>query len=429
MPVATTREATPWLPHPGVDAHPRGSWLLALGFDLWISAFYRRTVVVPPDFHIAPGTLIASNHQRDVDGPMLGTVLVRRRALHFEWPLPFFATREDLFRSGILARLTVRWPRPVSALLGRVSLAWFFPLGHAEPMRRIREFTLGETLRALVDAGYGDADCATLLNARGRRATGITPGALSVRAAVARRDLPLEGWWGLRKITCAALAQLAPTFRATIDAQLAHFARRLDAGSCVYFAPEGTISRNGRFGRIRAGFFRLARMARVAPWIQPMALTYDVLGPGRPRVVVRIGDAFHADAGLERGAFDAMLKQAVTALAAVTPSHLLARFLLHGPATFTQDQLAGWIAQALATLRDNQRPLDPLFAHVRLAALVRNRVRWLERQRLVVRAGGHFRNVCPRDAAPCWHTRAGIARYLDNNLGDLVHDTAQTLPC
>lgn len=425
MPKRRTRT---WLPDAGLDDHPLGSWSLELGFDLWIHALYRRVVVLPDDFRIAPGTLIASNHQRDVDGPMLGTVLVRREGLSFRWPLPFFATREDLFRPGILSRLTVRWPRPLPALLGHVSLAWFFPLGRAEPMRRVREFTLGETLRALVDAGFGDADAASLLNARGRRELGVNHVLLADLVARARPAV-LEQWWGLRRLMPNARASLAPQFRATIDAQLAHFTQRLERGRCVYFSPEGTISTDGRFGRIRAGFFRLARMTGSPPWIQPMALGYDTLAPGRSRVVVRIGERFRADTTLDRRTFDATLRRAVLALAPVTPSHLLARWLLHGPASFARDDLASWFARCLTALHRTHPSLDPLFAHASVRALAGQRLRWLECRGLVVRQGVYFRNLCPRDAEPGWQAPANIARYLDNNLADLVPAIDRTLPC
>ncbi|MDE2053531.1 MAG: 1-acyl-sn-glycerol-3-phosphate acyltransferase [Xanthomonadaceae bacterium] len=428
-PAVPTRRAWAWLPDAELDAHPLGSWLLEMGFDLWIRALYRRVVLFPDDFHIAPGTLIACNHQRDVDGPMLGTVLVRRSGSHFQWPLPFFATREDLFRPGILSRLTVHWPRPLSALLGHIPLAWFFPLGRAEPMRRVREFTFGETLRALVDAGLGDADAASVLNARGRREARITAGAVSVRAAGERRDLPLEAWWGLRRLTLPALEKLTPTFRATIAAQLERFAHRLDRGRCVYFAPEGTISMDGRFGRIRAGFFRLAHMAESPPWIQPMALAYDTLASGRSRVVVRIGERFRADATLDRRAFDVALRRSVLQLAPVTPSHLLARWLLHGPRTFTRDELAGWMARCCTTLRVAHPSLDPLFTRKSVTDIAAARLRWMKRKNLVVRRGGSFENACARDATPGWRTPAGIAVYLDNNLADLVPGVDRILPC
>lgn len=418
-----------WLPDAELDAHPCGSWLLQLGFDLWLRAFYRRTVLLPAGFHIAPGTLIASNHQRDIDGPMLGTILVHRRGLRFEWPLPFFATREDLFRPGILTRLTVHWPRPLSAPLGHVRLAWFFPLGRAEPMRRIREFTFGEALQALCAVGLGDARCAALLNARGARELGAP-------ATGALRDVPrhasiatLERWWGLRRLQPAARAAIAPAFRATVATQIAHFANRLNHGRCVYFAPEGSISMDGRFARIRGGFFQLVHAADVAPWIQPMALGYDALVPGRARIVVRVGHAFRADRSLDRHAFDAALRRAVLELAPVTASHLLARFLLCHATPFTQADLARWLARATAALHARRVMLDPLLMRTQPTQLANQRLRWLERRGLVVRSGEFFIPAFPHDATPGWDAPPNIVRYLANNLADLVPDIGRALPC
>lgn len=428
-PVETSMDPA-WISLPAAadKAHPVGNWLLQMGFDLWIRMGYDREVVIPENFALAAGSLIASNHQRDVDGPMLGLVLARRHGLRFQGTPPFYATREDLFRPGILARLTVHWPRPLSALLGHISLAWFFPLGRTEPMRRVREFTLGEALHALLDAGMRDADCSALLNARGQRELGARHATL---AACIDRANPatLENWWGLRRLKVATLKTIAPAFRATIDAQLARFARRLDRGGCVYFSPEGTISMDGHFSRARAGFFRLVRLAAEQPWVQPMALGYDTLGPGRSRVVVRIGERFRADATLDRRAFDAALRRTVLQLAPVTPSHLLARWLLHGPASFTPDELAGWMAHGHTALRTVHPSLDPLFARQDIASIVHARLRWMERKNLVVRRGDAFESTCPRDASPGWRAPADIARYLDNNLTDLVPGVDRVLPC
>ena len=428
-PAATpTDPARTHLPAAIDAAHPVGSWLLQMGFDLWIRMCYDREVVMPENFALAPGSLIASNHQRDVDGPMLGIVLAQRRGLHFAGAPPFYATREDLFRPGILARLTVHWPKPLSAMLGHVSLAWFFPLGRAEPMRRVREFTLGETLHALMDAGIDDTDCGALLNARGQRDLDARHATLA-ECIDRANPATLENWWGLRRLKTSALEVVAPAFRATVDAQLAHFARRLDRGCCVYFSPEGTISMDGHFCRTRGGFFRLAHLAAKPPWIQPMALGYDTLGPGRSRVVVRIGERFPADTALDRRAFDAKLRDAILQLAPVTPSHLLARWLLHGPRWFTRDELAGWTARSCTTLRAAHPSMDPLFARKDVTDIAHARLRWMERKNLVVRRGDGFENTCPRDAPPRWHTPAGIARYLDNNLIDLVPGVDRVLPC
>lgn len=423
------RVPQPRLPDPAVDAHPLASWLLKMGFDLTIEALYRREILMPPDFRMAPGTLIASNHQRDVDGPMLGTVLIRRRGLRFLNPLPFYATREDLFRPGILARLTVHWPRPLPALLRRISLGWFFPLGRTEPMRRVREFTLGEALHVLVEAGFGDDDAGSLLNARGQREAAVSPGELSVSALLERSGDLLEGWWGLRRLRSDARAAIAPGFRATVDRQLAHFARHLDRGCSVYFSPEGTVSMDGCFSRIRAGFFRLACMAESAPWIQPIALGYDTLAPGRSRVVIRSGRAFRADTAACRRAFDAELRSAIVAVATITPSHLLARFLRHGPSRFTVSDLARWLEDAHGALAGHGVPLDPLFARVPARRLAIRRLRWLARKRLVRREGNVYRNTCRRDVLPGWRRTVNTTRYLDNALSSLVPDIERLAPC
>lgn len=428
---ATTPTGPAWmrLSDAVVDAHPLGNWLLQMGFDLWIRCCYDRELLAPAHFKPAPGSLIASNHQRDVDGPMLGLVLAQRHGMHFAGTPPFYATREDLFRPGILSRLTVHWPRPISALLGRISLAWFFPLGRTEPMRRVREFTLGDALLALCDEGCGDDDCGAVLNARGRRETGLHAGACSVRAALERRDLPLESSWGLRRLTLPACRKLLPGFRAVVDAQLAHFSRRIDRGGCVYFSPEGTISMDGHFGRIRAGFYRLARTTTTPPWIQTMALGYDSLAAGRTRVVIHVGKRFRADTTLDRRAFDAALRRAVLDTVPITPSHLLARFLSHTRMPFATRDLGEWLTRGIATLRRGGTTLDPLFARTDMHALVAERLRWLRRRKLVRRDGAGFRTMFPQDAEPGWRTPAGVVRYLDNSLDDIVPDIDRVLPC
>ncbi|MGH7107302.1 MAG: hypothetical protein ACREFT_12415, partial [Acetobacteraceae bacterium] len=355
--------------------------------------------------------------------------LIRRRGLRFRGSLPFYATREDLFRPGILARLTVHWPRFVSPLLRRISLAWFFPLGRTEPMRRVPEFTLGDALRALVEAGSGESDAGSVLNPRGQREAGIRPGALSVAALLERSGDTLEAGWGLRRLRREARVTITPGFRATIERQLTHFARRLDRGCSVYFSPEGTISTGGPFGRIRAGFFRVARKAESPPWIQPIALGYDTLAPGRSRVVIRIGQPFRADTALCRRDFDAELRRAVVALATITPSHLLARFLLHGPPTFSAGDLAHWLQATHAGLAAHGTPIDPLFDRVTADYLTARRLRWLRRKGLVVRDGKLLRNACRRDVPPGWRRPANVARYLDNALSDLVPGIERLSPC
>ncbi len=241
-----------WLPGSEHYTHPRLSWMIACGFDVFIDAVYRKEEMLPPGFRLQPGTLIVSNHLRDSDVPILTALLCRRIGWRIRDPLPFFATREDLLQRDALAWLVPHWPRRWARLAGRIPLGWFFDNARALPMRRLREFTLGETLQELCNAGYGGAAPEAVLNRRGRR---------EIEAALARlpatiSDLDADALgalryrrWGLRRLELRTLRRLGPRLRTTIGTQLDGFAALLAAGHSVYLAPEGTISASGEFGR------------------------------------------------------------------------------------------------------------------------------------------------------------------------------------
>jgi hypothetical protein len=72
---------------------------------------------------------------------------------------------------------------------------------------------------------------------------------------------------------------------------------------------------------------------------------------------------------------------------------------------------------------------DPLFARADIHQLASERLRWLQRSRLVARTRGRFRNTVPQDAEAGWRTPAGVVRYLDNSVADLLPDVDRVLPC
>ncbi|HEX5314085.1 MAG TPA: 1-acyl-sn-glycerol-3-phosphate acyltransferase [Gammaproteobacteria bacterium] len=410
-----------WLPDAALDPHPRLTWFTECCFDLTVLAFYRKEEILPPDYGLAPGTLVVSNHQRDADVPILTTTLCQRRGLHIRWPLPFYAMREDLLRRGFLAGHLAHWPRPLPALLGTLSLGWFFRIVRGEPLRRLREFTFGETLSALLAAGFADARCEAVFNARGRREIEAAIGALpaTLRNLDLRRQGKLRrGLWGLRRLRLETFRSLKPLFRREIAAQLARFSSLLDAGRVVYFAPEGTISANGRFGRVREGAWRIVRSAAAPPPILAIALSYDPLGPGRLRVIVRVGIPMREYDTRERRNFEAALEREIRALYPLNASHLLARYLRRGADRFTTEDFAGWFAAARDALRSAGFALDPLLANREAQELAGERLRWLERKALVLRDGHCWRKSRDADVPPGWRKPAAIVAYFDNALAD-----------
>ncbi len=408
-----------WLPDSDFDPHPRLTWFTECCFDWTVHVLYRKEVIVPPGYRLDPGTLVVSNHQRDADIPVLTTVLCRREGLYLRWPMPFYASREGLLRRGFLAEHMSHWPRPLRALLGTISIAWFFRIIRVEPLRRVPEYTLNEAFADL-NLHSGSARAAAL-NTRGRRET-----AAQQSRGHGARDVYTR-FWGLRRLNAEARKALAPGFRATIAAQLTGFAEHLDAGRVVYFAPEGTISRNGRFGRIRAGVWLLTRLAVTPPPILPTALSYDPLGPGRLRIIVRVGTPLREYDRTDRGRFDAALKKEIRTLYPVNASHLVSRFLVAGPETFTAEDFAQWFARALAAVTDGGFTTDPLLSRSAPAALAGERLAWLARKGLIERDGKAWRKRRVHDAVPGWRRPADIVRYFDNALADLTGALAPTL--
>ncbi|HET7315570.1 lysophospholipid acyltransferase family protein [Salinisphaera sp.] len=388
---------------------------------------YKKEAILPPDFEIERGSLIVSNHLRNSDIPILSSVLCRRKGLRFRFPLPFFATRDDIFGPRFLRDFlkAAAWPPPLPTLVGLVPLRRLLRMLRARPIRRVREFTLDHALTALRAAGLGDQPPERVLRPdtlrRMEACCGRVPSTLSALERSPRLGAMRGEIWGLRRLRLAAVQRLKPSFRATVDDQLRVLAELLKAGHLVYLAPEGTISETGGMSRIRQGAARLYMLTQRPPTIQPLALSYDPMRRGRLRAVVRVGTAL---TGLEPGdtrAFNATLRRALLSLYTITPSHLVARFLAAGPETFTSTMCAAWFERAVQALREAGLPLDPVLARVDAAKLVHVRLAWAARHRLLRREGGCWMNVWWSDAkASMYDAPIRVVTQLDTGFGEAL---------
>lgn len=404
------------------------TWLIETGLALAIRALYRSETFVPGDFALKPGTLIVSNHLRDADVPILGTALCKSiKVLHFAPPL--FASREVLLRPHVLSVLTRewQWPRPVSALLGAVPMAWLFRAARARPIRRVREFNLRQAAELLVGAGFAESDWEAVLNARGRRELGAEIAARPLRLIDDERSPALSAHWGLRRLCREARMALAPAFRSAIDRQLHGLARALDGGHCVYLAPEGGESTDGRFGRVREGAWRIFQLAARPPEILPAGISYDPLAPGRLRVIVRIGAPLRDLDASNTRAFAAVLRESILRLVVVNPSHLLAAYIAGGPEFFSARQLAGWIRDARTVAAAAGFIPDTLLADGCLDEQLERRLRWLASRGILARDAPRWRNLWQRDSAAGWDEPANVVRYLANAVADRCPELVRTL--
>lgn len=415
------------IPDADLDPHPWLTWLIEMGFDICVGLLYRKQEVWPENFKLEPGTLIVSNHQRDSDVPVLGTSLCARHGWRFRWPMTFFMAREDLFWPGFLAGYLPGRP-PFTQLLGVIRLRGFFKAARACPIRRVREFSLGETLDALCAAGLESADPARLFNLRGQRELLGIFGKLPASVAdLDRRQLRGFPNWGLRRLRLQILRGIAPAFRATVREQLEACVRRLDAGRSVYIAPEGVTSETGRFGRVRLGPRWLYRHTLTPPTLLPVALSYDALATGRSRVIVHVGQvAQDLDASRE-AAFAAKLRRMILELYMLNPSHLIARFLAAGPERFSTAEFRAWMVRATELFARQKVAIDPLLVRVPVETLCTERLHWLKRRHLIGREGAVWRNLVDRGAMAGWQRPANIVRYLDNALADAWPELSRVL--
>ncbi|HET6913763.1 MAG TPA: hypothetical protein VFH71_10565 [Rhodanobacteraceae bacterium] len=417
------------LPEAEYYPHPKLSWLIELGFDFTVWGLYRVERLLQPGCR--PGTLVVSNHQRESDVPIVCAALVRRRGLRILDPLPFFAMREDLLDRQALTNLLWRWPRPLRRALGLIPLRWLFQGVRTMPMRRLREYMLGETIEALIAAGLGDEPPEAVLNARGQREVIARMQELPAQVRDITRDALGGAWrtyWGLRRLRLSALRRIEPGFRKAIDTQLDSFAALLDGGHSLYMAPEGTISLTGKFGRVRAGPWQVSRRRASPALIRPVGLSYDALGPGRLRVVVHGGAPLRHPDLSGQCRFGAELREILLALCMLTPSHLLAWYLRHGPQRFTTSQLAAWLERGRDAAHAAGVGLDPIWTRSSGAMIASERVRWMRRKRLLEHQGGEtWRTIWPRDSKPGWDAPAAIVAYLNNSLTDFAPDYAQAL--
>lgn len=415
------------IPDAELDPHPRLTWLIEMGFDVCVRLLYRKQEVWPENFKLEPGTLVVSNHQRDSDVPILATSLCARHGWRFRRPMTFFVAREDMFWPGFLTEYLPGRP-PLTQLLGMIRLRRFFEAARACPMRRVREFSLGETLDALRAAGLENADPASLFNSRGQRELlGIFKKLPGYLADLDRRRLRGFSPWGLRRLRLQTLRRIAPAFRVTVREQLEGYVRRLDAGRSVYIAPEGVTSETGRFGRVRLGPRWLYRHTRHPPTLLPAALSYDALAPGKLRAIVHVGRPVRQLDASGEAVFAARLRHMILELYMLNPSHLIARFLAAGPERFSTAKFSAWMEHAAGIAARQNTAIDPLLVHAPVETLCAKRLRWLERQRLIGREGTGWCNLVDRGAIAGWQRPASVVRYLDNALADVWPELSRVL--
>ena len=312
-------------------------------------------------------TIVVANHQHDLDSP----VLTGWFDFCGPWRDPVFAVAgRRMFEPGFLAP-QFPWLAPA---LRRVNLSPLFralglvPIENELASRAISSFAwivrerygnlaMREVFEqsALDRSGLGDARLADVLSAGNFRA-----GRTYVK---------------VREVREPYRSEIARQTRARVDADLAQIEELVRGGATFHLTAEGRFTPDGRLGRFRHAFFRLAPLADV----YLSAVSYDPFRSTRLPMLVRIVGPV--------GASDARLRLA--AARPVVVSQLLGEYLLPAPPSFGRDEVAASVAAGVRAL-PHTLFVDPDLAHDP-ERVVDEALRTLVRLRILRRDGDGYR--------------------------------------
>lgn len=301
-------------------------------FDVGIRRIYSISIEGLEHFSGSPSTLVVSNHRRDSDGPIIASVLFQRHRLHSQGVRPDFIAREDLFRRGFLGEYLEHWPSPVRFCLAGINLGPLLTFMDAHPMRRVPERSLREVLEEVLEL-FGNLPLDEVLRptclVQFKRMAGDHKHPLRVKDVLSRRyrHLLLQRR-GLYRLTLNRFRTLVPYERSVIESQLQALTHRINEGATLLLEPEGVVSVDGRFARLRGALHALLNRPQSTPRVLPVGITYDAMSEGRERIFVNIGPELTGLRGLTRRVSDARVSDAIRAQLTVTCSQIASQLLL-----------------------------------------------------------------------------------------------------
>lgn len=382
------------------------------------------------NFTRSPSSLVVFNHRRDADTPIIGNVLFGRHGLWARDVAPVFVAREDLFRTGFLAHYLKEWPSPARRLLYHLNLRPFLWALRAHPMRRIAERTLREVLEDVLRV-FGDLPLHQVLKAEWvERFEQLAPPGerpLRLRQLLEERFEPLlRQGYGLTKLSRRQFRALKPCERAAIESQLQLFVEMLDGGEVLQLAPEGAVSRDGRFARIRAGLHVLLNRPQAHVRVVPVGITYDFMTTSRQWVFVNVGPEMTELRGLRPSEASSRVTKAILAQSTITVSQLASQLVLavqsRGGGVLLRARLLEHVAAEAHSWAKVGLYLDPrLLTKADLERRVDEYVEYCLRSGDLIAQGNETYWVPPSDdeSSADWAAK-GALHYSRNELASLI---------
>ena len=178
-----------------------------------------------------------------------------------------------------------------------------------------------------------------------------------------------------------------------LRAQLKRFAWLLDHGRDLYWTPEGGLTVDGHFGRIRAGLYRVIQQTEAELTLLPIAVFYDYMTTLRTRCFVRIGPEVAVDRSLSRPQIEELARRSILSQMTANIGHLMAAVLRDMPdgAAVSVAELEALVSEQARRFRQSGLCLDP---RLTMRSSFRRRLRhflgYAERQDILRRDGARW---------------------------------------
>ncbi len=324
------------------------NWVTATMYSV-THLLYQVEVHGEENFSYQPSTVITCAHKRDIDISVVIPCLYfmqrpgRLKALRGL----YFPARDDLYERGFLM-IYFPWLDSFRFLMRRTSVAFNFRAVQACPVKLPDEQTANQLLNETIRLEGDLPLVASLTNEWCQKLIGELPANSKLRLSDAVKLAPLTvlAQYATPRMFSEPLAtRIRERHHRTIMGQLRHLTRVLDKGGSLFIAPEGRVTPDGRFGKMRAAFTRIVQQTHVNLRMLPINLTYDFMDNQKPKVIVNIGQEVTHLNGYSKTDLSELVKQRVARLATVTLSGLASRWLIE-----TGEDGREWVR--LNTLRD-----------------------------------------------------------------------------
>ena len=340
-----------------------------------------------------PRTYLGMTHKRDIDPFILVPIVVFHRGWKALTRDVRFALRGDGFSRGFLARMVghVGWLawllRPLS--VGPI-LRWLgtYP---TDGLLRPAEEWVREALQIDGDARAGAILASTFLQefAQAAHLSLEQAGDLSLSQLLAwRYHSALQKFYGPEMLLGARRRHVERLVVQRIHSQLDEIVGYLWQNGSIFGAPEGQLSPDGHLSPLHGGFHRMVRLSPPDLRVVPVAMIYDFMTGGRPRVFVDFAPAIEDAPTLPQAVLDEQVRRSWLLHTHFTCTQLASGFLMERRCSasleFTLYDLARAVYQQACELAAAGRQVDPqLLRPSGVTRRVRGYLAYVERRGLV----------------------------------------------